>query len=295
MITESADAGQTGDTITGTMADAFRSLHLQQYHHLFLSKQTRADGRNFTQFRDIDVTINPVETADGSCSVRYGNSSVICGSKLTIEKPDTSQPVNGMLDVTIKLPPNSLYKYKWNKDAYADEEQVMASQISKALISSECVDWDQLVIEPEKDVWQLSLEVICLDFDGNIRDVAMAAVIGCLMCTTIPDVLPRAQPSDLFTFTDRRQPLRLKNYPISCSFAVVSPEVTIADPTVDEEILSSGVVNIIVRHPDNAIVRLQKESGFPVSEELLSKLLDLSEERTAAVYNVIQKSIPTSR
>ena len=274
------------------MADVFRSLQLQQYHQLFLSERKRADGRSLRQFRDIDVTIGPVESADGSCCARFGNSSVICGSKLLIQAPEPGDPAAGLLEVTVKLPPNSLYKYKWSKDAYADEEQVMALQIRNILLSSKCVDLRQLVINPGSDVWLLSLEVICLDFDGSIMDVSVAAIMGCLMSTTVPVVLTKQEDSregEHFTFTDERKPLHLNSFPISSTYAVMSPEITIADPTVEEEILSSGIVNIVIDHPDKRVVRLHKEHGIPVSEELVSELIDDAESRVDQVLKVLQK------
>ena len=272
------------------MADAFRSLQLQQYHNLFLSKKERADGRKLMQFREVDVTMSPVETADGSCCARSGNSSVICGSKLLIQAPDPDKPDQGLVEVTCKLPPNSLYKYKWNKDAYADEEQVMASLIRSILLSSECLDWEQLVIEEGKDVWELGLEVICLDFDGNILDVALTAIVGCLMCTSVPEVLTRAESGDRFTFTDRRKALKLKSYPVSSSFAMMIPGVTLADATVEEEILSNGIVNIVVNHPDNSIVRLHKETGLSMSQELMLDLMAEAEKRAADVVDVLKRN-----
>ena len=283
-------------------AEAFRSLQLDQYHELFLSKQTRADGRQLMQFRDADISMNPVETADGSCCVRFGNSCVMCGSKLLIQAPDAAHPDQGLLDVSVKLPPNSLYKYKWNKDAYADEEQVMESQIRKLLLSSECLDLSQLVIESASDVWQLSLEVICLDFDGNIMDVAVAAVIGCLMCTQVPLVLPDKRPDGLFTFTGDKKALALKRYPLSSTYAIMGAPaagaddghhalVVLADATVEEDMLSSGSVSITTSIPDKNIVRLHKDGGLPMEHQLLFDLMSDAEKRAELLHRTLSSSL----
>lgn len=278
-----------------TMADAFRSLQLQQYHQLFLSKKERADGRNLLQFRDVDVTMSLVKTADGSCCVRFGNSSVICGTKLMIQAPHPDQPNEGILDVIVKLPPNALYKYKWNKDAYADEEQVMASQIRSILLSSECLDLEQLVIQQGKDVWELNLEVICLDFDGNIMDVALTAAVGCLMSTTVPEVIAGQESGDNYKFTDQKNPLKLKSIPISSSFAIMSRDVTIADASVEEEILSNGIVNIVINHPNKSIVRLHKETGLSMSQESMFDLVTQSEQRADSVAEALRKSLQATK
>ena len=271
------------------MAEAFRCLQLKNYHHLFLKHNKRADSRTLDQFRETDVTIAPVETADGSCCVRFGNSCVMCGTKLLIQTPEPANPDDGILDISVKLPPNSLHKYKWNKDAYADQEQVMAERMRQVILSSQCFDLKQLVIQSGKHVWQIELEVICLDFDGNIFDVALTALVGCLLSTNVPLIEPQEGGNHLFTFTGEKKPLELKSYPISCSFALMHEDKMIADPTVEEEILSDGMVNIVLNHPTKEVIRVYKDSGRPVSEEQIFDLVKISEERATRLFDMLHE------
>ena len=108
------------------MAQVFRSLQLNQYHDLFLKQSKRSDGRSFTAFRDTDIKSNVIDTADGSCIVKLGNTTVICGIKGTIEEKSTLAGDAGLVEITISLPVN--FK-NWSKDQLKDQEEIFSHKI----------------------------------------------------------------------------------------------------------------------------------------------------------------------
>lgn len=273
--------------------EALRSLQLQQFHQLFLSQGKRSDGRTFNSFRATEVKMNPIESADGSCCVRLGNTSIICGVRARIEEPKPSDPSKGTLDITCKLPPNSLHSFKWSRDAHADQETMMSSRLKEILWSSSCLDMSQLVIQDGKAVWSLDIEVIVLDFDGNILDTALTALIGCLASTSLPGVEKKddsdGNPVNEYVFSEDKIPLKLDSFPFSSSFALFEgpDDMMLTDATSEEEILSSSSLSIIISHPSSKIVSICKDGGAVVSDETLLNRVSVAQERSGLLYNMI--------
>lgn len=270
--------------------EALRCLQLQQFHSIFLDQKKRSDGRSFNEFRPIDVTAKPVDSADGSFSLRLGNTCVLTGVKGKIEEPNPSDPAKGMIEVTCKLPPNALHDFKWSRDSSADQEIVLSSRLKDILTSSGCLDLSQLVIQEEKHVWSLEVEVIVLDFDGNIFDSCLACIIGCLAFTSLPKVEVGQEtdnPVDQFIFKEERIPLKLKSFPFSTTIAIFEGGILLVDPTVEEESLSRSSLEIVVSHPDHLVVSLSQYGEHTIPDDKMLDKIDVAFERSLFLYNKV--------
>ena len=272
--------------------EAMRSLQLQQYHNLFLSQNKRADGRGFEDFREIEVELNTIETADGSCAVRFGNTCVICGVSAMIVKPSPAEPDKGLIEIVCKLPPNALHDFKWSRDAFADQEVILSSKLKEIVSSSNSLDLKQLNIEEGNHVWSLSLEIIVLDYDGNILDTCLTAVLGCLACTSLPVVEVGEEtdnPLTQFVFKKERIPLVLKSFPFSTTFAVFGEDVVVSDPTAEEESLSGSSVSLVISYPDQLIVSIIKDGGNVIGDDMLLSKVVFAQNRTRILQEKMTK------
>lgn len=52
-----------------------------KYYRDFTNHKIRPDGREFDQFRPVQICVNSINTADGSAIVKIGRTSVVCGIK----------------------------------------------------------------------------------------------------------------------------------------------------------------------------------------------------------------------
>jgi exosome complex component RRP42 len=77
---------------------------LRKYVMNLLDKGKRSDNRALDQYRDpVEVTYGIAETAEGSAQVRIGDTIVMAGVKLSIEKPYPDTPEEGGIMVNVEL------------------------------------------------------------------------------------------------------------------------------------------------------------------------------------------------
>lgn len=284
------------------MAEVFRSLQLNQYHELFLKENKRSDGRSFNSFRETDMKTNVVDTADGSCIVKLGNTTVICGVKGSIvEKATlnddeglaeaTLDDDNGLVEVTISLPVNFT---RWNKDQLKDQEEVYAHKLNQLVQNSGCFDVNQLVINSTHS-WSLLVEAVVLDFDGNVMDAAFTAILGSLMFASLPVVTSTDGPNETFVFSpNERKKLALKSFPFSSTFCIMTNSegnhLILSDPTIEEETLSSGLLTAIIDNASGKVVSVIKEGGHGISEEEVIECCLKATERGKHLYQKLRNN-----
>lgn len=273
------------------MTEVFRALQLNQYHELFLKQNKRSDGRSFNTFRDTDIKTNVIETADGSCIVKLGNTTVICGIKGTVvEKESLSNcgnlsGSNGLVEVTISLPVNFT---RWNKDQLKDQEEMYSHKFSQLLMESGCLDVSQLSIN-ETHSWSLLFEAVVLDFDGNAMDATFTAIIGSLISTSLPIVTSTDNPDGTFVFGNEKSKLKLKSFPFPSTFCIVKTSdgnnLILSDPTSEEETLSNGLITAVVDKSSGKVVSILKEGGQGIGEEDVIDCCLKSTERGKQLYS----------
>uniref|UniRef100_A0A0B7BAI8 Ribosomal RNA-processing protein 43 n=1 Tax=Arion vulgaris TaxID=1028688 RepID=A0A0B7BAI8_9EUPU len=87
------------------MAEEFRLVQPKEYYNKFLDKNVRPDERELADFRQTILNIGCITTAEGSALVRLGHTTVICGIKAELAKPNTDQPMNGFIVPNVELSP----------------------------------------------------------------------------------------------------------------------------------------------------------------------------------------------
>lgn len=78
-------------------AATFKRLHPVAYLERFLSEYIREDGRAFEQAREVQCNVGAITTAAGSALVRLGQTTIVCGVKAEIAKPELARPKDGFL------------------------------------------------------------------------------------------------------------------------------------------------------------------------------------------------------
>lgn len=271
-------------------AAAFRTLQLKQFHQLYLDKGKRADGRQFNEFRDVLLTSNTIETSDGSCLVKVGNTTCVAGIKAVLAEPDRDRLGQGFLEISVSIPPLCCSKFKENRAGTNDESLAASLRLTNLITESECFDLRSLVIEEDRKVWSLELQVICLDYDGNFGDACLIAALGALNCATVPEVVLKDDLSSLdVEFTGRTKKLVLTCYPISSSYAILGDKV-LADPSYEEETLSNGHISITWDNKSGTLLSVDKDGGVGLTTEQFDELFSLSAKRSASIVPLYKSS-----
>ena len=133
-------------------------------------------------------------------------------------------------------------------------------------------------------VWILYVDLVCLDLDGNITDVAVSAMISALENTTLPEVKVDSETGEI-SCSRVRHKLKILNKPVSSSFVLSSnpdPSISsssylVTDPTEEEEELSNCVVSIVTT--DQQICHVLSPGGELLTPSLLQQAISLSLKR----------------
>ena len=165
-----------------------------QYYRQFLSKGLRPDGRTLLQRRHISIRAGAVTTANGSCLTKIGATSVLAAIKLEVSAPLNATPTAGFLEVSVQLTPLCSPRFKVGKPS--DEAFALQQHLQRILVGGHVIDLEQLCIEEGKAVWNVKLDVLCLNHDGGCDDAALLAAVGALKNLTLPRTITKVEDAN---------------------------------------------------------------------------------------------------
>ncbi|CAE6486220.1 unnamed protein product [Rhizoctonia solani] len=243
-------------------ASTFQRLHPRTYFERFIAEGYRPDGRKADTWRDVRINVGSISTANGSSLVRIGDSTIVCGVKAEIAEPDLERPNEGFIVPNLDLPailavltplllvPNldlpAICSPKFRPGPPAEEAQMLSEKISDILTSSNAIDPKTLCIHPGKAAWVIYVDAVCINYDGNILDATMLAVLAALQNAKIP--VATYDPDTERTTCSRTEtvPLALTHMPITTSFGVFDRTHLISDPSSFEEPLLDATITVTI-------------------------------------------------
>jgi exosome complex component RRP42 len=238
----------------------------------------RADGRNFDQFRDIEIEIDVVSKAEGSARVKIGNTQVIAGIKMDVGEPYPDSPDSGVMSTAAELIPLASPDFEAGPPR-ADAIE-LARVVDRGIRESELIEVDKLCVEPGEKVWIVFIDIHIIDYDGNLFDAASLASLAALMTTKVP-----AERFEL----GEDYPLPLKDPPISCT-SVKYNGVVAMDPSLDEEEIAE--VRLTVATDKNGDIRaMQKGLNGSFSVDEIKKVIKASIDNGQKIREQLYKSV----
>lgn len=162
----------------------FKRLHPRTYLERFLSSHIREDGRSFSSWRPTSIVSGAISSADGSCLVRLGVTTVVAGIKAEIAKPDAARgpqgSERGWLVPNIESGP--LSSARGRPGPPTEEAQIVCDRLTEILTSTSrpILDATSLCIEKDIAAWCLYLDITVISNDGNVLDAAVLAAVGAL-------------------------------------------------------------------------------------------------------------------
>ncbi|KAJ8343240.1 hypothetical protein SKAU_G00305690 [Synaphobranchus kaupii] len=277
------------------MAAGFKTAEPLEYHRSFLKENCRPDGRELGEFRTTTLNIGSISTADGSALVKIGNSTVICGIKGELATPPTDAPNNGYIVPNVDLPP--LCSSKFRPGPPGEQAQAASQFIADVFESSEVILKEELCIEKEKVCWVLYCDIMCLDYDGNLLDACLIALLAALRNVQLPEVSINKETDLAEVNPDRKRHLNVARHPISSSFAVFDDSIVIVDPTAEEEALSTAMMTVVTDE-DDTLCMLHKPGGTSLSSEKLQDCINRAVTRNREVgklINTVIQSVKTHK
>ena len=117
---------------------------------------------------------------------RVGRTTVIAACSLEVSSPLNAAPRDGFVELSVQLTPLCSPRFKVGRPS--DEALALQQHLSRVVVGN-VLDLEQLCIEEAKAVWNLKIDVICLDHDGSCTDAALLAIVGALADLRVPQTV----------------------------------------------------------------------------------------------------------
>ncbi|EIM81838.1 uncharacterized protein STEHIDRAFT_171488 [Stereum hirsutum FP-91666 SS1] len=270
----------TSDPQQGDLnAKIFQRLHPRIYLERFIAESVRPDGRTFDDWRDLSVNVGSIGTANGSSLVRLGDTTIVCGVKAEIAEPDLDRPDEGWIVPNIDLPPICSPKFKPGPPS--DEAQALSDRLFDSLTSSNVLPLSSLCIEPGKSAWVLYVDATCINYDGNVFDAALVAMVSALKNTLLPKATfdPDTERTTCSRKKELMSPLELsEGLPISLSFGLFDSNI-LADPTSFEEPLLDTTISITLNTSTKQLLAVSQLGEGLAGSDVVGKCIQEAKRR----------------
>jgi exosome complex component RRP42 len=259
------------------MIDQEAKRHLSES----LAKGVRYDGRKKDEFRQIEIKTGFIVTAEGSAHVKCGETEVIAGVKMSVEKPYADTPDSGILMVGAELLPISNPKYESGPPG-ADAIEV-ARVIDRGIRESKSLDNQRLCIKVGEKVWTINVDICPLNDDGNLIDVGSMAAVAAILNARFPAF--DGEKVDFKVKTD--EPIPMMRLPIAITVLRIGDDF-IVDPTELEELALDARLTVTTID-DDRLCSIQKGGAGTLSIAEIEKMIDLAVNKAREIRKLIKQ------
>ncbi len=270
----------------------------------------RADGREFNEFRNIEIETNIISKAEGSARVKIGNTQVVVGIKMDVGEPYSDSPESGVMTTAAELIP--LASPDFEAGPPRENAIELARVVDRGIRESGVIELDKLCIEPEEKVWIVFIDIHIIDYDGNLFDAASLAALAALMTAkvpsnrlnddetnsyekqleklySIPGVDEAIIKKQIESLKNEDFPLPLKEPPISCT-SVKYNNVIVMDASLDEEEIAEA--RLTVATDENGDIRaMQKGLSGSFDVEEIKKVIKTSIDNGKKIREILYKNV----
>ena len=246
----------------------------------------RLDGRGLTEYRQpIEIETNISWTAEGSAKVRIGDTVVMAGVKLSLEKPYNDTSDQGGIMINAELLPLSSPEYESGPPGMKAIE--LARVTDRGIREAKAIDLKKLCVEPGEKAWFVIIDIVTINDAGNLFDAAGLAAFAALKSAKFPVVDKETGAIDYKKKTDKSLPLLKEPLPITVY--KINGQLLV-DPTNQEE--NSSEARLTVASDNNGIISaLQKGGEAPLTIEEIGKMVDLALEKAQFLRGELEKAL----
>ena len=261
------------------------NITLEALRRIF-SEGKRFDSRTLTKYRDLKVSLDVSNTAEGSARVVLGKTEVIVGVKLALDKPYPDSPDKGNLMVSADLLPMASPRYEVGPPKFDAIE--LPRLVDRVIRESHVIKLDELCVIKGEKVWTVIINIYPINSDGNLIDAATIGAIIALKNAFIPGVDEAGRP-DYKHRTKKKIPLE-ENVPLSVSFYKMGDSIVL-DPTREEEEAMDAKVTFGVSKwkGKHMIHSCQKGRETPFSQKEIESMMEILPETYDGLIERLKK------
>lgn len=246
----------------------------------------RLDGRTLNEFRQPIVIQTDISwTAEGSTRVQIGETVVMAGVKLSLERPYNDTPDEGGIMINAELSPLSSKEFEVGPPGIKAVE--LARVVDRGIRESKAIDLKALCIEPGVKAWFVTVDIVSINDDGNLLDTAGLAALAALKSARFPVVNLETGAIDYKQKTDK--PLPLTKEPLPITVYQINGSLLV-DPSQEEENAYEARLTV-ASDSDGTISALQKGGVTPLSIEQIGNMVDLALEKASFLRKELTKAL----
>jgi exosome complex component RRP42 len=214
----------------------------------YLKEGKRIDGRKPFDYRDVEVKTNISINAEGSVSVKIGKTEVACGIKMATQEPYTDHEGEGTMMVSMDLLPLSSPDFEYGPPRIGAIEP--ARIVDRGIRESGFIDFSKLCIEEGKKVWNIFIDIVTINDDGNLIDASALAAVLALRLAKMPVYDEKTEKVKYGEFTKQGLPLT-DNMPLTTTFYKIEEGIFV-DPSREEVLASDGRLTVEISQSEKA-------------------------------------------
>ena len=244
---------------------------MDNYALELIRKGRRVDGREFDQFRKVEVRNNIISKAEGSSRVRIGGTEVIAGVKLNLGTPFPDMPDNGNLSVNAEFSP--IASPDFEPGPPSEDATELARVVYRGIRESHSIELKKLCITPGEKVWSVFVDLLLISHKGNLLDACSLAAVNAIWNARVPKIEDEKVIRGEYS---GKLPVVWK--PVNISVCKVDNHF-LMDPALEEEDIIDAKLCIAIRD-DDKICSLQKQGRNSLKFNDLEKMFDLALEKS---------------
>jgi exosome complex component RRP42 len=237
------------------------------------AENKRFDGRKNIDFRDIEVSYEVSNKAEGSARVKIGKTEAVVGVKMQIGEPYADSPDKGNLMVSGDLLPLASPRFEMGPPDFQGIE--MPRLVDRAIRESGMIKLDELVVTPGEKVWTVIIDLYPINDDGNLIDAFTIGAVVALRRAKVPE-LNKDGKIDYEKTSKRKLPISEETYPFSFSFFKLGDSLYL-DPTREEEEAAETRITFGISkwNKQHMVNSCQKAGSTPLSKTEIDTIMKL--------------------
>ncbi|CAF3627446.1 unnamed protein product [Adineta steineri] len=230
----------------------------------------------------------------GSVTVSLGLTKVLAHTSCKVVKPKETRANEGRLRLQLKNSHTMMFNFETGRQA--QWTTLMSRQLLQNIRDSGCVDMESLCILAHEHVWEISVNLHVLDYDGNILDCANLAALCALAHFRYPAVTVIGTDVHVHSTTERNpQPIRILHFPIIISFALFqNGEHMLIDACEAEEKVMEGLFAVgMNQHKELSTLTMLGE--ICLSRDQVQNCISLAHHLVLEITKQIRASLEKNR
>ena len=255
----------------------------------YLNEGKRLDGRKADEYRKITVENGVSENSASAVRVKFGKTEVLAGVHLALATPYPDSPDSGTFMTSAELHPMASQQFDIGRPGINAVE--LARVIDRGIRESGFIDMKKLCIKKGEKVYQVFVDIVAINDDGNLLDVAGLAAIIALGRARMPICNEDFSKIEGYSDTERI-PLEKDVLSFSMTFHKVGDAI-VADVTKEEEAISKLRLTIAIGDNDGKarITAMQKGLAGTINNKDMDTILNLAESKWTEMFAKIKEDV----